>query len=720
MLNKNRIAISVATALNFSIAQADPLMDSADEDFLLLYEDEEIVNIATGTSKPIHLAPSVASVITAADIKASGARTLDEALESVPGLHVSKSFNRNNSLISIRGIHTGENAQVLILINGLPIKSVVNGYRSPLFRMPVANIARVEVMRGPGSAVFGADAFAGVINIITKEGGDIDGVEVGGRVGSFDTTDIWGQYGGDLGSWDIALSVEYTGTDGDRNRIVNSDLQTTFDADAMFGTNASLTPGPLESGYKQLNTSITVSKEHWRLWFNSWNLRDAGVGPGAAQAIDPFGKQEVDHYSLVLDYSKQDIGKGWGLDSRLSYRELDEQATFRLFPPGALLPIGGDGNLLTPPGCPSPTPHPILGDVCPVEFTDGMHGNPGVLQEEWRFEVATTYTGFDVHRIRLALGFDRDDLEARATQNYGPGVIDGSVSPIDGTLTDVTGTENIFLPDETRELYYLSIQDEWSLGRDWELTAGIRYDNYSDFGSTTNPRLALVWATRYNLTSKLLYGRGFRAPSFGELYFQNNPSLTGNSSLKPETIDMVELAFDYRPSFDWHLILNLYTYQIDDLIEYVNGLAQNARKQNGEGLEFEATWQASDALELSGNYALQYSEDAETGVVIPNAPRRQLFLAANWNFAQAWLLYGQFNWIADRARADSDPRPAIDDYSTVDMALRYHARSQKWEVAARVNNLFDEDAREPSNGAIPDDYPLEGRSVFLEAIAHIR
>lgn len=69
-----------------------------EEDLALFYEDEEMISIATGTYKPLHLAPSVASVITAKDIKAMGARTLSEALEYVPGLHVSISFNRHNKI----------------------------------------------------------------------------------------------------------------------------------------------------------------------------------------------------------------------------------------------------------------------------------------------------------------------------------------------------------------------------------------------------------------------------------------------------------------------------------------------------------------------------------------------------------------------------------------------------------------------------------------------
>ncbi len=322
--------------------------------------------------------------------------------------------------------------------------------------------------------------------------------------------------------------------------------------------------------------------------------------------------------------------------------------------------------------------------------------------------------------MRLAVGADRDEFKPVETKNFGPGIIDGTVSPIDGTLTDTTGTPNIYVQERSRTVRYLSLQDEWRLGRDWELTAGIRYDDYSDFGDTTNPRLALVWATDYNLTSKLLYGRAFRAPSLTELYFENNPTVVGNPNLVPERIDMVELVFDYRPSFNLETVSTFFAYQADDLIEFVNSTAQNSRNQKGHGLELEADWQASDTIQFKGNFALQYSEDADSGAVIANVPRRQLFVGANWRMAEKWLLYGQVNWVADRARASTDPRPAIDDYTTLDVFLRHQPDDRRWQLGLSVKNAFDADAREPSDGTMPNDYPLEGRSVYLEAAYHIR
>ena len=115
-----------------------------------------------------------------------GARDIDQVLESIPGLHVSTSAIGNNSIYQIRGISSDVNPQVLMLINGVPVTNIFTGSRSQAWGgMPVENISRIEVIRGPGSAIYGADAYAGTINIITKNATEIDGLELGASAGSF-------------------------------------------------------------------------------------------------------------------------------------------------------------------------------------------------------------------------------------------------------------------------------------------------------------------------------------------------------------------------------------------------------------------------------------------------------------------------------------------------------------------------------------------------------
>ena len=87
----------------------------------------------------------------------------------------------------------------------------------------------------------------------------------------------------------------------------------------------------------------------------------------------------------------------------------------------------------------------------------------------------------------------------------------------------------------------------------WELTAGLRYDDYNDFGDTWNPRLALVWAARHDLTAKVLYGQAFRAPSFTEFRLQNNPVALGNDELDPEDPAM-KIAVGFLRLGPWHPI----------------------------------------------------------------------------------------------------------------------------------------------------------------------
>lgn len=725
-------------ALMCSPTYAQMILVNAEEDLALLYGDEDIISVATGTAKPIHLAPSVASVITAADIKAMGARTVVEALEFVPGLHISKSFNRMSNLFSIRGIHSQFNAQVLFLINGVVIEDLQTNSVPLMYKLPVANISRIEIIRGPGSAVYGADAFAGVINVITKSAEEIGAGNVGARIGSFDTRDLWAQTSHRISGWDTSLSFEYHTSGTDKNRIIESDAQGLV-FDPMLGTDATRAPGPINTAVDIFNTSITLNKGAWNIWFNSWNQYDARVGAGVAPALDRVGVQDGYLYNFAINFSEKNFAQHINLDIRTAYSEHFGDVYFQLFPAGSMFPIGADGNLFTPSDSGCPVLAPNTPPTCLVIFPDGVIGNPSSIMRTYTTEAALTYERLEKHQIRLAIGAEFFRIDQKEKKNFGPGTPlynAGSgihLSVVDGTLTDATGSDGIYLPNKTRQLSYITLQDEWRFAADWEFTGGVRYDHYSDFGNTINPRLAFVWATDYNLTSKLLYGRAFRAPSLGELYYQNNPSTTGNPDLDPETIDMTELVFDYRPSFELQTVFNLYTYTIDGLIDFVGGKAQNAHDITGHGMEIDINWRLNDRLALLTNMAWQHSENEATKEDIADAPGYQVSLGLRHKTTQHCTLNGQANWIADRKRArqassevtgvSNDSRDPIDDYTTVDFTVYCQIPQSPIEVTISLRNAFDADAREPSPynpdllmANMPNDYPLEGRNGYVEMV----
>jgi len=678
----------------------------------MYYRTDRLLLTATGSLVPAHKAPSVASVITSDDIEKIGATTLDEALETVPGLHVAPSnIAYMDSVYSIRGIHTSVNPQVLILMNGIPFTMLYQGSRPPTFRMPVADISRIEVIRGPGSAIYGADAFAGVINIITKDGFEIDGTKGGVRTGSFDTHDYWMQEGGNWNGWNIALSAEYITTNGDKHRIIESDMQSVWDA--AFGTNASLAPGTIDTSYNILDAHAHFAKDNWTFRFWSWTQDNAGVGIGVTNTLSDTNEVDVNQYLTDLMYNDKNFASNFELLFRLGYLHSKANSYLGLFPAGTSLPIGADGNLnaISPAGI--------------VTFTDGYIGNPIQIDNQTSVELTGIYSGFNRHRLRFSGGFKYLEEYTEEHKNYGPGVLDTTPLPssVNGTLTDVTGSAFIYMEPQRRKLTFASLQDEWGFARKWDLTAGIRFDHYSDFGDTLNPRAALVWETRYDLTTKLLYGRAFRAPSFSELFNQNNPLAQGNPNLNPETIETFELAFDYLPALRVHSLLNVFYYKIKDLIEYAPeaGLlvTQNTKDQDGYGLEIEGDWEVTGNLTLKANCAFQRSKDSNTNEIVPDAPALQLYFNAHWIFVLNWSLDGQVYWIGDRHRVTGDTRSDLKNSTITNIILRKKNIFEHWDMAIAAKNVFDEDIREQSsyiNGiaAISGDLPMEGRSIWAE------
>ena len=133
-------------------------------------------------------APSSITIITQDEIKRYGYRTLADVLQSVPGFYVSN--DRNYSYLGVRGFNLGDfNSRILLLIDGHRINNNLTDGAAigTEFLSDVDLIDRIEVIRGPGSVLYGNNAFFGVINVITRTGKKVKGVEVAGSYGSFDT-----------------------------------------------------------------------------------------------------------------------------------------------------------------------------------------------------------------------------------------------------------------------------------------------------------------------------------------------------------------------------------------------------------------------------------------------------------------------------------------------------------------------------------------------------
>ncbi len=658
-------------------ADSDGAEDDYFEDF---YGDEDFVSIATGTKKSVHKAPAVATVISADDIHAMGANTIHQVIETVTGIHTYPSnINRMNPSYSIRGIHTPENSQVLVLVNGVRTTYEFTGAKWNIFDVGVNLIDRIEIIRGPGSAVYGADAYSGVINIITKGNDAVFENDVGVKAGSFDSKNAWFNYGYQQDNIKFSANAQWQDSAGDSSRVVPTDL-----LHLIGQSEISNAPGPLDTRHRYTDIHMQLTVDNW--YASLWYLDlEGGTGAGAAQALSNNDTTSGEQIAIQTGYKKQ-LSADFDIDVNLQFQQYKAATYFEIFPAGYI-------------------------DAAGVNYTEGYIGNPLLEDTNYQARVTSNYSGFAKHKIRLEFGYKDSEETTDEFKNFGPGIISEGQTEQDGTLTSVKGTEHIFIGDNTRQLSYLSLQDEWLLSSDWELTAGVRYDHYSDFGSTINPRLALVWQTRHNLTTKLLYGSAFRAPSFGDLYATNNPVKLGNPDLKPEQIDTWDLAFDYRPSYDWQVLFNIYQYQASELLAYVDNQLENSSKQDGIGSELEIRWQPSDTLKVKMGYAWQDAKDANNHP-IADAPQHSIDASIQWQITEDINIYSDTYWISNRYRAPLDSRNHIDDYNWTNLSMHYDG-IEHINLTLTVRNLFNSDAREASNGRIVNDYPLEERGFWL-------
>lgn len=644
--------VLTAHAAAEEMAAADTLLDMSIEELTQVK-----VIIATGIKQTKSDAPATVTLITEDDIKKTGAGNLADILQTVPGVHIQRSAFGFRPEVRIRG---AASTQTLLMINGNPIRDLVWNFGLFWRGMPASVIERVEVIRGPGSALYGADASAGVINVITKTAGIISRNEAGVRAGSFDTQEGFIQYGDQWKDFNIAFTADYSTTDGHDPDINNF--------------------GKVRYGYDNQDIRFSLANKNWQLLANYMRHDNLDTQITGAGFYDPVTSADDERYDLDLIYTDNQLTENWGIKAKLHYQDLDYDSNkgFRETSPDATFP-------------------------------DGKINQMSSSERQAHFDFTANYSGFTDHTITLGSGYHWQDIyEVNQIVNYNGNTY---IPP-----TNIAGTPGAFVPDKSREIRYALIQDIWSITADWELTSGLRYDHYSDFGDTFNPRLALVWQTTEQLTTKLLYGQAFRAPNFQELYATTSRSI-GNASLDPEETETIELAFAWQINPHTQLNANLFEYTIDDFIRRdSNRKYQNSGKHKTTGVEIEGRWQLSNKLLFSGNYTWRDPEHNDYRV--SEEPEQSAYVRTDWQFLPGWNWNIQASWIADRDRADNDSRKNLDNYTITDTTFRYSGL-KNWEFSVSVRNVFNENAKAQAN--IRDnisgnkmDLPLPERNAWAE------
>lgn len=641
------------------------------EELLLFFEEEELV-IATKHATPVSKAPAIATVITAKEIRNMGARNILDILRKVPGIGISIHDFSAYHAVEIRGIRTTMSEKVLFMIDGHTINDALHGTAILTFLyLSVDAIKRVEIIRGPGSALYGANAFTGVINVVTKKPEDVNGLQVTAGRGSFDTQHYSLLFGHAEKDMKLSGYFDYLKTDGPSYFIEQDSIGNS---------------GDTHENKEKPDMGLYV--EYGDITVKGGYLKNkGGTYIGATLALNDESIQEWEHYYLDIIY-ELDISQSVDINARLYGDYFEGNPYWELFPEGF------------------------------PAFPDGMIGNPASKEKDLGSEI-TAYYSLSNHLFTAGGLYESEELyDTRSITNFHP----QTFAPL-GSLQDITEWGN-FIQNAERDIWAIYMQDVWNISDEASLTAGIRYDHYSDFGGTTNPRAGFVWEFIKNTSLKLLYGSAFRAPTFTDLYQKNNPSYVGNPDVKPEKIKTYEAGIEHRFFEKYTARLNYFYNDIKNLIGQGEkpsptepGMQENKGGAEVDGIEAELLFDFGKEYYGSLNYSYQHPVDKETHHRLPDVPAHRANAAINlapWKYLNANL---GVSWVGKRYRDDRDTRDDLPDDTLVDLTLIAKNFFRTLEIRGSVYNIFDEDYHDPNPypGQVPNDYPANKRMFLVEA-----
>jgi len=522
-------------ALALAADPVDPFKE-ADESDQFRFE-EQLVTVASRYAQTVRKAPSIVEVVTDEQIRQRGYRTLSDILRDLPGIYVWRSVE-GRDLAAMRGVISADNNKLLILVDGQPWYDGV--YTSAFIDeyMPISHIRQVEVIKGPGSAIYGTNAFSGVVNIVTYGGGDLEGARVRWVAGSHGRSDLTATAGGtaELGTIDASISA-YARTlsevgqglgltpDGDVD-IPNTDPKRSLNAGARL---------VLEDlfGMGDLKAQIHHVDYHHTYLFNGQE------NPYEAQAKD-LGDFDLAYRNTFLDVR---IGLELARDLTVTpylFSQYHDNASAYFF--------GGD----------------IVVD--PTELTAQQQ----IITVDAEKTTRRWGTGLE---LEARPGIDHVVVGGVGVENTAVLKMYDQAFPLDGDPFVLNGFSAIDNCGQVAGLYsnpedcgnprllnlFGFAQYTWTITPSLEVVAGARIDkrvpmNEGEQGDDgvfilqASPRAGLLWVPSDRSTFKLLYGRAIRAPNVRELLVVADQDDTGvyafssgNINLVPENINTVEL-----------------------------------------------------------------------------------------------------------------------------------------------------------------------------------
>jgi vitamin B12 transporter len=623
------------------------------------YESYSLGEMVVSSSAQSGEAVGTLARITAVDIENSGARTLDEALDLIPGVYV-RIGGAGTPRIDIRGFRT---RHVMLLMDGVPFNSTYDGQFDPT-AISVENIAEIKVITGGASVLYGQGGNGGVINIVTKKG--VKGVH--------------GTVLGEAGSENARIGrFSFSGATDKLDTFISGSI---YDKDGF----------PLSDDFKETTDENGGSRENSDFFRKNLNA-NIGFSPNDQTLFGfTYGHQEGDNgIPGIVNYNKNDpFTKKIKFDRVDDMEGNDAQIAFSR---KTLSPFGIRGWLYV-----------NQQDLTENRYDDNAYAAQTVNGAYSQDSTAKIFGGnvqlaYDAHQwgtATLALMTETDQWEA------------------DGFLIN-KGKADPIKADEDYKIHSTAFEYNVMPVDRLHLVLGYGYFMLKrDEGSDENQHSWLLGAD-YDLFEKTRlkgsYARKVRFPSISQFYDVSG----GNPDLDAETSDHYEAGITQGICGNTSLSFTMFRINAENFIEKdASDVFRNFQEYRFTGFEVAMETRPTDGLTLRASYSLLHSKDESKGTQqeeLQHRPENKYALEATYLFGFGLTVHGDILRVADQYFYDSDNKDPLlkkelNDYTLVNLKLSQRLYKEMVEAYIGADNLMDEDY-EQSYGL-----PQAGRTLY--------
>ncbi|MBN1384552.1 MAG: TonB-dependent receptor, partial [Elusimicrobia bacterium] len=676
------IAVLFILGIGFEVpANAEPVMDEE-----LLFMEIPVVITPSMTQQTIMESPNAVTVITERDIKLNGWQSLPEVYRSVVGFTDFQDDSQEVFPIH-RGVYTHSYIWGKVMINGHSVNlGFCNGIRC-VHDFNISNVKQIEIVRGPGSSLYGAQAVMYIINIITKDEKEF---KINNTIGENDYQRRYFSYGTDIND-DLSISMfgenfTYKGPDIIYEKGMLQGTQWDFAKKWNRDEIQKFIYSRIK--YKDLKLSVGYGNRQIN-WLQGW---------GGINTEDPFSEY-ASVFLSEFEYNKQ-------LTDTLTMKILSgiDYAVIKYF--GQYLPFGyTDGTSTWPYGAYFSNDATVMKNINDVIFN------------------------YTIQEHKLLIGLS--NTSRQIVNPHAKGNIDTVTRvAIDEGIVEFPNSKN-WTEEGAENTYAAFIQDIYTITNSLSLIAGARYDDYKTGyaekvrRNAVSPRIALINEFSSNFVGKVNYSEAFASPAlwyqfvdFGTSAYSNNPDV------EQEKLRHIEISFSNADIKRFWYNLVFFRYTLYDIIGNVADpnrptvfIGDSIGDVNGSGVELETKYKPTSDLSFFMNYAFTEAKFKDTDVTFKYSSDHIANGGFTWNFLKKFYLTPRLFVISKRHKNTFiNAAKGLDGYMVMDANLLYEF-SKDFEAAVTVRNALDEDYVTGTDWPNTSNLPANPRETRLSLTA---